>query len=184
MVIIMSKSDYEFTPEEDIQHNQRRHDVPPLRFIDISNGEDLEVEERRYAIWELYLKGMNSRQIARELDIGRTPVTRHIKKCKEFYDKWVSDNGLDLHGDPANRLEDTIADLEEQLNEVKGVANECLAEGDVRGFKDLQRLMLDIKKDIAKFKNVEPPKNLNVSMSSAEETRKMMQELFPSDDED
>jgi hypothetical protein len=95
----------------------------------------------------------------------------------------VSDNGLSLHGDPANRLEDTISDLQADLKKVNEAAQDCLSEGDMRGYKDLMKLKLDINKEIAKFMGVEPAKEHKIDLTSAEVTRQMMEEMF-SDEED
>lgn len=96
----------------------------------------------------------------------------------------MTENGLSLHGDPANRLEDTVADLQHDLAEVEKAAKLCLDEGDIRGYKDLKKLKLDIRKEIAKFMGIEPEKKVSIELTSAEETRRRMEELFPDDEEE
>ena len=110
--------------------------------------------------------------------MGYTAVQNHINKCKKLYDAWVTKNGLSLHGDPANRLEDTVAELQKDYDNVSAAAEDCLDEGDIRGFKDLMKLKLDIKKEIAKFMGVEPEKKVSIELTSAEVTRKKMEEMF------
>jgi len=94
----------------------------------------------------------------------------------------VTVNGLSLHGDPANRLEDTVADLRDELKEVNEMSQVCKDEGDMRGYRDLMKLSLDIRKDLAKYMGIEPEKRFKIEMTSAEETRKKMEMLFPTDD--
>lgn len=96
----------------------------------------------------------------------------------------MTENGLSLHGDPANRLEDTISDLQVDLEEIEKAAKACLKEGDVRGYKDLMKLKLDINKEIAKFMGIEPAKEKKIELTSAETTRQLMEKMFSDDDED
>lgn len=96
----------------------------------------------------------------------------------------MTENGLGLHGDPANRLEDTISDLQSELEEVENAAKICFDEGDVRGYKDLKKLKLDIRKELGKFMGVEPVKEHKVELTSAEETRRMMEALFTTAEEE
>lgn len=96
----------------------------------------------------------------------------------------MTENGLGLHGDPANRLEDTVAGLQEDLKKVEDAAAICLSEGDIRGYKDLMKLKLDYNKEIAKFMGVEPEKKISVDLTSAEVTRQMMEEMFSDEDEE
>lgn len=169
----------EFVAGYDIVHNQRRHNVECLRFI--KEGEGTEVELLRNDIWDLFLQNYSVRQIAVAVDSPKTLVHRHINTCKKLYDRWVSKNGLSLHGDPANRLEDTLTALNKDLTDIDSMAKECIANGDVRGYRDLKTLGLAIAKEKGKYMGIEPPKKINVDLTSAEETRKIMEELFPSE---
>jgi len=96
----------------------------------------------------------------------------------------VTANGLSLHGDPANRLEDTVAALQDELKEVNDMAAVCKDEGDIRGYKDLKKLAVDIRKEIAKFMGIEPPKKIDMNTTSAEATRQRMEQLFPTEEGD
>ncbi len=171
----------EFIAEFDIKHNQRRHDVPVLRFI--KGNESSGTELLRNEIWDLYLDPNNYsiRHIAAAVDSDKTSVGRHIQKCKKMYDAWVAENGLALHGDPANRLEDVLAGFDEDLADIIEMSKECKDNDDVRGYKDLQTLKLSIIKEKGKFMGIEPPKTVNINLTSAEETRKKMEEMFPTE---
>lgn len=50
-----NKIDRDFVAEIDIRHNERRHTVPPLRFIEGEERGDTEI--LRNDIWELWLGG-------------------------------------------------------------------------------------------------------------------------------
>jgi hypothetical protein len=170
----------DFIAELDIIHNQRRHEVPPLRFVEGNEG--LDVEILRNDIWNAWLEKIPVRQIANAAEVTPETVNKHLNKCKKMYDKWVTENGLDLHGDPANRLEDAISDIQKEMDELEEQAQECKVEGDIRGYKELKKLKHEMRKEMTKFMGVEPEKKLNVEVTSAEETRRKMAELFPSDE--
>jgi len=172
----------DFMAEYDIVHNQRRHNVPCLRFI--KEGESTEVELLRNDIWDLFLQDYSIRHIAAAVDSNKSTVGREIQTCKKLYDEWVTKNGLSLHGDPANRLEDTIASLDEDLLEIRELCKECKDNEDVRGYTQLKTLENTIRKEKAKYMGIEPPKTVNVNMTSAEETRKKMEDMFPTEKDD
>jgi len=170
----------DFVAAYDIKHNQRKHDVPYLRFI--KEGEGAEVELIRNDIWALFLEGLSVRDIAKMMEFNKTSVHKHIQICKKMYDAWVSKNGLALHGDPANRLEDLLAEFDQDLDDITEMAKEAKDNDDIRGYKDLVTLKLAMQKEKGKYMGVEPPKQVNIEMTIAEESRKKMAELFPSDD--
>ena len=176
------KNAVDFVAEYDIKHNQRRHVVESLRFI--KKDESGTVELLRNDIWMLFLDGMSVRDIGKEVGYSKSVVDRHIQTCKKMYDAWVTKNGLTLHGDPANRLEDTIAALDEDLAEIRELCKECKDADDVRGYRDLKTLELAIRKEKGKYMGIEPPKQVNVELTSAEVTRKTMEKMFPTDDGD
>lgn len=169
----------EFMAELDIELNRRRHDVKCLRFID--EGESFETEELRNKVWNMYVANAKYSEMTKVLGINRKELKTHLSKCKKYHDAWITENRLGLHGNDECRLEDTVRDLQNDLAEIQTVSQMCLDEGDVRGYKDLKSIGVLIRKDIAKFMGVEPPKKVDMTLTSAEETRKTMMELFPSD---
>lgn len=170
----------DFIAELDIIHNQRRHEVPPLRFVEGNEGLDIEI--LRNDIWNAWLEKNSVRQIADAAEVSPKTVNKHLNKCKKMYDKWVTENGLDLHGNPANRLEDALSDIRKEMDELEEQAQECRAEGDIRGYKELKKLKHDLHKEMTKFMGVEPEKKISMEVTSAEETRRKMAEMFPSDE--
>lgn len=179
---LKSIDDINFLPSTDIKHNRRRHEVPPLRFIEGNEHGVLEV--LRTEIWMHFLDGMSVRKIGElpEINLSKSVVDRHIQFCKKQYDTWVTKHGLALHGDTANRLEDIIASLDEDLIEIRELCKVAKEDGDVRGYTQLKNTEVAIRKEKAKYMGVEPPKQVNVELTSAEVTRETMEKMFPTDD--
>ena len=179
---LKSIDDIDFLPGIDIKHNRRKHVTPSLRFI--KEGESGVVELLRNEIWMHFLDGMSVRKIGDlpEINLSKSVVDRHIQICKKMYDEWVTKNGLSLHGDPANRLEDTIAALDEDLVEIRELCKVAKEDGDVRGYTQLKNTEVAVRKEKAKYMGVEPPKQVNVELTSAEVTREYMEKMFRSDD--
>ena len=174
--------DIDFLPSDDIKHNRRKHVVPPLRFI--KGNEHGVLEVLRTEIWTHYLGGMYMKDIGKlpEINLSKSEVDRHVQFCKKQYDEWVTKNGLALHGDTANRLEDIIAELDEDLIEIRGLCKVAKEDGDVRGYTQLKNTEVAVRKEKAKYMGVEPPKQVNVELTSAEVTRETMEKMFPTDD--
>jgi len=181
MVIKIDEKTIDFVAEYDIKDNNRKHDVEPLRFL--RSGESGVLEVVRNQIWEIYCDRPEStmRSIGEEIGMSKSQVHRHLKLCKEMYDEWVTKNGLELHGSPAHRLEDTVQGFINKKKELEAVAKDCKDAGDVRGYANIEKLVIDVDKEIAKYKGAEPPKTVNVNMSGADITRKAMEEMFPSE---
>ena len=179
---LKSIDDIDFLPGIDIKHNRRKHVTPSLRFI--KEGESGVVELLRNEIWMHFLDGMSVRKIGElsEINLSKSVVDRHIQICKKMYDDWVTKNGLSLHGDPANRLEDTIAALDEDLMEIRELCKDAKDNDDVRGYTQLKTLETAIRKEKGKYMGIEPPKQVNVELTSAEVTRETMEKMFPTDD--
>lgn len=181
---LKSIDDIDFLPGIDIKHNRRKHTTPSLRFI--KDTESGVVELLRNEIWMHFLDGMSVRKIGElpEINLSKSVVDRHIQICKKMYDEWVTKNGLSLHGDPANRLEDTIAALDEDLIEIRELCKDAKDNDDVRGYTQLKTLETAIRKEKGKYMGIEPPKQVNVELTSAEVTRETMEKMFPTDDGD
>ena len=145
--------DIDFLPSDDIKHNRRKHVVPPLRFI--KGNEHGVLEVLRTEIWTHYLGGMYMKDIGKlpEINLSKSEVDRHVQFCKKQYDEWVTKNGLALHGDTANRLEDIIAELDEDLIEIRGLCKVAKEDGDVRGYTQLKNTEVAVRKEKAKKQN-------------------------------
>lgn len=170
-----------FIPE-DIANNRRKHVVPYLYLADENDTPNTKM--KRGEIWRLYCDGVKAKDAMKAVGLKKSDYYAHLKACKEKYDAWVSENGLTLHGDAANRLEDTIADIDVMIEEHKGLMELCKDCEDVSGYTKLSKIVADLIDKRAKYMGVEPVKEVKVELTSAEETRKRMEMLFPSDDGD
>ena len=180
----MSKDNNIFQKEpfipEDIANNRRKHVVPYLMLTDETDTPNTLM--KRVEIWDMYCKGIPAKEGMKAVGCKKSDYYAHLKACKEKYDAWVTEHGLGLHGDAANRLEDTIADIDVMIEDHKMLMEECKEDGDVSGYTKLSKIVADLIDKRAKYMGCEPPKKVDMSLTSAEETRRIMEEMFPSDD--
>jgi hypothetical protein len=168
-----------FIPE-DIAANRRKHVVPYLMLTDENDTPNTLM--KRVEIWAMYCDKIPAKEAMKAVGLKKSDYYMHLKACKEKYDTWVTEHGLGLHGDAANRLEDTIADIDLLIVEHQELMQECKEDGDVSGYTKLSKIVADLIDKRAKYMGCEPVKEVKIALTSAEETRRKMQELFPSDD--
>jgi AraC-like DNA-binding protein len=167
--------------EFDIKLNEERegHVVPLLRFV---MDNDAQKEELRNTIWNAWFHDSKKvKDIANSLGMSETALRKELKVCREAYDKWISDYGLALYGEEAHRLEDHIRDLSNDIMEINRILEDESEELMPRDRREYMKLRGQFRAELAKMKGVTPAEKISIEVSSAEVTRKKMNELFPDD---
>ena len=156
--------------------------VDPLVFFELDkNGvrkpSDPRKEKRRQEIWDLYFnKGLDYAKILDALHIRPSTLEKDLNVCKDRYNEWIERNGLYIYGSPAHRLVQHLDELYGMLEDLQKDIELTESERDKTG---MRRLELDIMKEIAKFKGIEPQKEVALTVTVAEESRQKMRALFP-----
>jgi len=156
--------------------------VDPLVFFELDKNDvrkpsDPRKEKRRQEIWDLYFnKGLEYPKILDTLHIRPSTLEKDLNVCKDRYNEWIERNGLYIYGSPAHRLVQHLDELYGMLEDLQKDIEITESERDKTG---MRRLELDIMKEIAKFKGIEPQKEVALTVTVAEESRQKMRALFP-----
>ena len=156
--------------------------VDPLIFFEVDkegNPKDVDPrkEKRRQEIWNLYFnKGLEPQSILKAVRTRPKTLENDLNICKDRYNEWIERNGLYIYGSPTHRLVQHLDELYGMVEELDIDIEICEVEKDKTA---MRRLRLDILKEIAKFKGIEPQKEVSLVLSVAEESRAEMKKLFP-----
>ena len=156
--------------------------VDPLVFFELDKNDarkpsDPRKEKRRQEIWDLYFnKGLDYSKILDALHIRPSTLEKDLNVCKDRYNEWIERNGLYIYGSPAHRLVQHLDELYGMVDQLDADIDLAESERDRTG---MRRLRLDIMKEIAKFKGIEPQKEVSLTVTVAEESRQKMRALFP-----
>lgn len=160
----------------------RVSNADPLTFFELDKNDvrksiDPRKEKRRQEVWNLYFnKGLSIKKIMATVKLRPTTLENDLNICKDRYNEWIERNGLYIYGTPAHRLVQHLDELYGMLEQLQIDIEACETERDKTS---MRRLELDIMKELAKLKGIEPQKEVSLTLSVAEESRKKMREVFP-----
>lgn len=168
-------------PGISINDQIRSASVPPLTFHEVGDcGEilrDSNKEAIRQLIWDLWNdQHLDIKAIAGKVGLRQYVVRSQLALCQSRFDEWIQTHGLLVHGTDKARLLVHIQKLESVLGEIE--ADILNAEGD-KGKAAHRKLQLQVMAELAKYKGIVPAQEVNVTFTSAQETRETMKKLFP-----
>lgn len=154
-----------------------------LRFYDVDDEGNPKrtspaQEKFRNEVWQMSFEDqMKVRDIAHHFEVTPACIYDTLRICKARYDEWMNRNGLKLYGTANQRLVDHITRLETEWLENQLDLEQAETAKDRSA---LRRLGLEILREIAKFKAIQPPDVVfhDHNHTIADESRRKLKEMF------